>query len=269
MPYAHAAPRRRHASPRVPGAAPPPHVTLRRVRARAARAHVARRGRRLCAARACAGVGLARRDRARLRHDPLPQLPDARGARGVPVQLRRRRPIGRDCLRGLARRCSSTCGACRRRSCSRRSRGTREPISSLAFGSDVKGNAFLASGSWDKTVRVWDFLSSKSSIDVLKHNTDVTALAFSPDGGTLACTTLDGQVSLWDAKEAEQIGAIDGRADVTGGRSAISKARSATGTACFSRSPSPPTAARCSRAAALSSRTSTTCPSATCCASTR
>ena len=92
--------------------------------------------------------------------------------------------------------------------------GHEGPISSLAFGSDVKGNAFLASGSWDKTVRVWDFLSSKSSIDVLKHNTDVTALAFSPDGGTLAVATLDGQIAIWDAKEAEQTGALDGRASV-------------------------------------------------------
>ena len=113
--------------------------------------------------------------------------------------------------------------------------GHEGPISCLAFGSDATGTAFLASGSWDKTVRVWDFLSSKSAVDVLKHDADVTALAFSPDGGTLACTTLDGQVSLWDAKEAEQIGAIDGRADVTGGRSAISKAskKNAAGSRCY------------------------------------
>ena len=108
------------------------------------------------------------------------------------------------------------------------------PISCLSFGGDASGAAFLASGSWDKTVRVWDFLSSKAAVDVLQHQSDVTALAFSADGATLAVSTLDGQIALWDAKEAEQIGAIEGRADVTGGRSALSKASKRNNTSCFS-----------------------------------
>ena len=113
--------------------------------------------------------------------------------------------------------------------------GHEGPISCLAFGSDTAGNAFLASGSWDKTVRVWDFLSTKSAVDVLRHDTDVTALAFSPDGGTLAVASLNGQISIWDAREAQQKGSIDGRADLLGGRSAISKAskRNTAATACF------------------------------------
>ena len=81
----------------------------------------------------------------------------------------------------------------------------------------------MASGSWDKTVRVWDFLSAKGAIDTLRHGADVLALAFSPDGATLATATLDGAISLWDAKEAEQVASIDGRRDITGGRSALSK----------------------------------------------
>ena len=113
--------------------------------------------------------------------------------------------------------------------------GHEGPISCLQFGSDVSGTAFLASGSWDKTVRVWDFLSSKSAVDVLRHDSDITAVCFSPDGGTLAAATLDGQIAIWDAKEAEQTGTIDGRADLLGGRSSVSKAskKNAAGTACF------------------------------------
>jgi periodic tryptophan protein 2 len=84
-------------------------------------------------------------------------------------------------------------------------------------------------------VRVWDFLSHKAAVDVLRHDTDVTALAFSPDGSNLACATLNGQIALWDAKEAEQVGTIDGRPDVIGGRSSVSKAskKNAAGSACF------------------------------------
>ena len=113
--------------------------------------------------------------------------------------------------------------------------GHEGPISCLAFGGDASGAAYLASGSWDKTVRIWDFLSSNSAVDVLRHSSDVTALAFSPDGATLAACTLDGAIALWDAKEAEQTGSIDGRADVMGGRSSISKAskKNAAGAVCF------------------------------------
>jgi periodic tryptophan protein 2 len=70
---------------------------------------------------------------------------------------------------------------------------------------------------------VWDFVSSKAAIDVLQHNSDVLAVAFQPDGRLLATATLDGQINLWDAKEAEQTGTIDGRRDIQGGRSALSK----------------------------------------------
>ena len=75
----------------------------------------------------------------------------------------------------------------------------------MAFSGGLSGTAFLASGSWDKTVRVWDFMSAKGAIDILKHASDVLALAFSPEGTTLAVSTLDGAVSLWDAKEAVQV----------------------------------------------------------------
>ena len=113
--------------------------------------------------------------------------------------------------------------------------GHQGPISCLAFSGGVSGTAFLASGSWDKTVRVWDFVTAKASIDVLQHGADVLDVAFSPDGSTLATSTLDGAISLWDAKEAEQIATIDGRRDITGGRSSISQVtrKNASGGKCF------------------------------------
>ena len=112
--------------------------------------------------------------------------------------------------------------------------GHEAPISSLAFGTDAGGvGAYLASGSWDRTVRLWDFVSSSSSIDVLQHNADVLDLAFQPGGARLAVATLDGQITLWDAKEAQQCGNIDGRADVAGGRSALSRVGKANRTHAF------------------------------------
>uniref|UniRef100_A0A7S0Q3Z6 Small-subunit processome Utp12 domain-containing protein n=1 Tax=Coccolithus braarudii TaxID=221442 RepID=A0A7S0Q3Z6_9EUKA len=114
--------------------------------------------------------------------------------------------------------------------------GHEAPVSCLAFGVGAGGvGSFLASGSWDKTVRVWDFVSSNAAIDVLQHGADVLDVAFRPDGEMLAAATLDGQIALWDAREAQQVGSIDGRADVLGGRSSLSKvsAKNAAGGKCF------------------------------------
>ena len=61
------------------------------------------------------------------------------------------------------------------------------------------------------------------AIDVLQHNADVLSVAFQPGGALLAVSTLDGCITLWDAKEATQAAVIDGRADIAGGRSALSK----------------------------------------------
>jgi len=113
--------------------------------------------------------------------------------------------------------------------------GHEAPIAALSFGGGGGGNSFLASASWDKSVRVWDFLSSKAAIDVLQHSSDVLAVAFQPGGALLATATLDGRICLWDAKEAEQTGTIDGRADIAAGRSVLSKvtAKNSSGGKCF------------------------------------
>ena len=53
----------------------------------------------------------------------------------------------------------------------------------------------VASGSGDKTVRLWDGSTGKP-IQTLPHSTGVSCVAFSPDGKTLA-TTDGAVVRLW------------------------------------------------------------------------
>lgn len=96
--------------------------------------------------------------------------------------------------------------------------GHTKPLSALAFGGPA--GSILASASWDGTVRLWDFVATKARSDVLKHSTDILAIAFSPDGATLCASALDGTISLWDVQMAEQVGMIDGRKDVAGGKRA-------------------------------------------------
>ena len=61
------------------------------------------------------------------------------------------------------------------------------------------------------------------------------AIAFHPNGSLLAVATLDGEIAIWDAREANQIASIDGRSDISGGRSALSRvtAKNQSGGRCF------------------------------------
>ncbi|ETM99384.1 hypothetical protein PPTG_18846 [Phytophthora nicotianae INRA-310] len=97
--------------------------------------------------------------------------------------------------------------------------GHTGPVTSLSFSPSSSAEPILASASWDHTVRLWNlFASKKSFIEPLAHPTDVLAVAFRPDGKQLASTTLNGAINIWDVKDGEQVGTIDGKRDIAGGR---------------------------------------------------
>ena len=95
--------------------------------------------------------------------------------------------------------------------------GHEGPVSGLSFS--PTGN-LLASGSWDKSVRLWNVYGRSRAVEPFQFGAEVLALAFRPDGKELAITTLDGQVTLYDVDQGKQKSVIEGRKDVSGGRKA-------------------------------------------------
>ncbi len=81
--------------------------------------------------------------------------------------------------------------------------GHSDQVRSVAFSPDGKT---LASGSDDKTVKLWNVADGKELRSLSGHSSIVTSVAFSPDGKTLASVSWDKTVKLWnvaDGKEPE------------------------------------------------------------------
>lgn len=57
----------------------------------------------------------------------------------------------------------------------------------------------IASGSWDKTVQVWDATYGRQIYTHHGHLTSVPAVAWSPDSRCIASGSVDGTVQVWDA----------------------------------------------------------------------
>ena len=94
--------------------------------------------------------------------------------------------------------------------------GHTAPVSSLAFS--PSGANQLASGSWDKTVRVWSVFGRSGAVEPFSLSSDVLAIAYRPDGNEVAVSTLDGQITFFNIQESKQTNVIDGRKDISGGR---------------------------------------------------
>ena len=77
-------------------------------------------------------------------------------------------------------------------------------VSSVAYSPCGK---WITSGSWDKTVRIWDAASGAAVGSPLSGHDDwVLSVCFSPDGKKIASGAKDKTVRIWDAATGAAVG---------------------------------------------------------------
>ncbi|GBN26220.1 Notchless 1 [Araneus ventricosus] len=81
--------------------------------------------------------------------------------------------------------------------------GHAEAVISASFSPDGR---YLASGSGDTTVRLWDVSTETPQYTCKAHKHWVLCIAWSPNGLKLASGCKNGQICIWDPKTGKQMG---------------------------------------------------------------
>jgi WD40 repeat protein/serine/threonine protein kinase len=101
-------------------------------------------------------------------------------------------------------------------------RGHTQEVTGVCFSPDGK---HLASGSRDKTVKVWDVQTGQQVLSLKGHTDGVNSVCFSPDGNRLASASAGlewkdgdikkrwGEVKVWNAQTGQQVLSLKGPTD--------------------------------------------------------
>jgi WD40 repeat protein len=84
-------------------------------------------------------------------------------------------------------------------------------VSSVAYSPDGRR---IASGSADRTVRVWDAASGQRLLTLNRHTDVVNCVAYSPDGRRIASGSYDRTVKVWDSATGEDLLTLKGHTNL-------------------------------------------------------
>ncbi|MBD1214582.1 MAG: hypothetical protein H9534_17995 [Dolichospermum circinale Clear-D4] len=84
-------------------------------------------------------------------------------------------------------------------------------VSSVAYSPDGQT---LASGSWDRTIKLWDVNTGNLLQTLEGHSSFVYSVAYSPDGQTLASRSDDKTIKLWNVKTGNLLQTFTGHSKV-------------------------------------------------------
>lgn len=90
-------------------------------------------------------------------------------------------------------------------------RGHTLALGGVAYSADGR---YLATGSYDRSAKVWDAATAKELATLVGHNATVEAVAFSPDGKILATGSYDATVKLWDWASGKELATFRGHTNM-------------------------------------------------------
>lgn len=83
--------------------------------------------------------------------------------------------------------------------------GHRDSVNAVAFSPDARsivsggvGPSFRFGGNTPGTIKIWDVASGRELRTLSGHSSDVTAVAFSPDGRTIVSGSKDNTIKRWN-----------------------------------------------------------------------